>query len=640
MANMRISGLASGMDTEQMIKDLMKAESVKLDRAKQSQTQIQWQQDAYRELMTKIKDLHSKYFDLLSPSSNLSSSSSFSKFSYSVTSGTVASTAVSITANADASSRDVVINNITQLATKATMSGNSAQMRGIAKTDFDFADFRTGLAGKDFEMIVSIGNNTKTIKLDQTELDAIQSVYNAGNDDAENAFSAALNTKIAQAFGSNYTSVASFEDGRFEFDQPGTVVRVYSYGTNTESMTALGFENGQTNVDYNNKSIKELFGLTDAEIGSITINGKNIILSEDDSFPEMMDKINKAEAGVKLSYDSLSDKFTLKSTNEGSANGINITPGSSAEVLISKLFGVADFADSEFVSEEGKNATLQINGVEVVQSSNIFGHDGITYNLKELSAAPINIGINIETKAIVENIKSFVTEYNKLIDVVSGKFSEKKYRDYKPLTDEERKALSDDDVKRWEEKAKSGTLRSAPELDTFLSRLRNALIMPINGVGISLSEIGISSSSYLDKGKLNIDENKLNEKLESNFDDIVKLFTQQSDVMYDNGTSPERYNESGIGSRIDDILKDYTRTTRDENGNKGILVMKAGIINDASVVQNELTKKILDYDKRILTLEKYLFTKENYYHRMFANMESAMSKLQSQANSLVNMMGN
>ena len=347
MANMRISGLASGMDTEQMIKDLMKAESVRLDRTKQSQTQIQWQQDAYRELMTKIKDLHTKYFDLLSPSTNLSSSASFSKFSYSVTSGTTASTAVSVTANADASSRDLVINNITQLATKATMSGNASQMRGVAKTDFDFADFRTGLAGKDFEISLSIGSTTKTIKLDQTELDAIQAVYNAGNDDAENAFTAAINTKISQEFGVNYTNVASFSEGRFEFDQPGTIVRVYTSGTNAESMTSLGFTNGQTNVDYNNKTINQLFGLTNAQIGSISINGKNISLSQEDSFTQMMDKINKADAGVQLSYDSLSDKFSLKSTAEGSANNINITSGSGAEVLMSKLFGVSDFTDPD-----------------------------------------------------------------------------------------------------------------------------------------------------------------------------------------------------------------------------------------------------------------------------------------------------
>lgn len=639
MANMRISGLASGMDTEQMIKDLMKAESVRLDRTKQSQTQIQWQQEAYRELMTKIKDLHTKYFDLLSPSTNLSSSASFSKFSYNITSGTSASTAVSVTANADASSREIVINNITQLATKASMSGNASQMRGIAKTDFDFADFRTGLAGKDFEMSLSIGSTTKTIKLDQVELDAIQAVYNAGNDDAENAFAAALNTKISQEFGVNYTSVASFVDGRFEFDQPGTVVRAYTFGTNEESMSSLGFTNGQTNVDYNNKSINELFGLTDGDIGTITINGKNITLSQEDSFAQTMDKINKADAGVQLSYDSLSDKFTLKSTTEGSANSIDIASGSGAEVLMSKLFGVTDFADPEFVSEVGKNAALQINGVDVVQSSNVFSHDGISYNIKELSATPINVGITVDTKAIVENIKNFVSEYNNLIDAVSNKFSEKKNYSYKPLTDEEREALSDDDIKKWEEKAKSGVLRSAPELDTFLSKLRNALIMPIEGVGISLSEIGIASSSYQDKGKLTIDETKLNEKLESNFDDIVKLFTQQSDIMYNNGTSAERYKESGLGARIDDILKDYVRTTRDDNGNKGILVMKAGMVNDASVVQNELTKRLLDYDKRIASIETFLFNRENYYHSMFSSMESAMSKLQSQADSLVNMLG-
>ncbi len=630
MAVTRLSGLTSGMDTDQMVKDLMKAERTRLDKVKKNQTTVSWQQDAYRDIITKIRALQSKYFDTLSPNNNISSSSSFGKFSYNVSSGGVASTAVDVTANADITSRAVTIDSITQLASKDTMSGNISGIRGITTSGFDFAAFTTAMGSNDFQMSVSIGSNTKMIELTQAELSGITDT--AG-------LATALNDKIKASFGNDYANVATVVGGELKFDKAGSTVKVFQYGANTTSLSALGVTSGQSSMDYKTKSINSLFGLTDTDLANFQINGTVISISQEDTVSTMMDKINKSNAGVTLSYDSLGDKFSLKSNTEGSANNIKITSGSSSEVLFSKLFGVTDFTDPSYVRDEGKNAQLSINGTSVIQEGNTFSYDGITYNLKATSAAPISIGITVDKKSIMDNLKNFVSEYNKLIDDVNTKYSEKKYYAYEPLTDDERDALSDDEITKWEEKAKSGVIRSSSELDTFLSRLRNALVEPVEGVGVNLSSIGITSASYTDKGKLYIDENKLSEKLDTNYEDIVKLFSQQSDKAYLTNNAQERYKESGLGSRLDDIFKDYTRTTRDANGNKGILINKAGITNDSSVVNNELTKKLLDYDSRISDIEDYLTDKETYYYNMFSSMETAMSKLQSQADSLTNMLG-
>ena len=638
MAVTRLTGITSGMDTDKMVKDLMKAESARLDKVKKNQTSVSWQQEAYREIISKIRTLQSTFFDTLSPSKNISSSASFGKFSYSVTSGGTASTAVSVTANADAASKAVVINKITQLATKDAMSGAESEMRGIKSGEFDLATLKTNLGASGMKLTVAIGSDSKVIELTQAELAAVGD---------KTGLATALNAKIAAAFGADYDDIVSVKNlntpapgnGQIEFDSAGSTVRVYSLSGNENTMTGLGLTSGQSNMDYTSKTLNQLFGLTDAQIGTISINGTSISLSQEDSYAVAMDKINKSGAGVQLKYDSLSDKFSLTSTAEGSANNIEITSGSGAEALFSKMFGVTDFTDPDYTHVAGQNAHLQINGIDVVQSSNTFGFDGINYSLKAESLTEINIGITVDKTSIIDNIKNFVSEYNKLIDSISTKYSEKKNYDYEPLTDEEREALSEDEITRWEEKAKSGNLRGATELDTFLSKLRNALVEPIEGSNINLSAIGITSTSYMEKGKLSIDETKLSEKLETNFDDVVRLFSQQSDKAYGSGNGAERYRESGLGARLDDIMKDYTRTTRDTNGNKGILVMKAGVTNDSSVVNNELTKKMLDYDLRISDLAEYLADRETYYYNMFASMESAMSKLQSQADSLTGMMG-
>lgn len=630
MAVTRISGLSSGMDTDQMVRDLMKAESARLDKVKKNKTIVNWQQEAYRDIINKVRSLQSKYFDTLSPKSNISSSSSFGMFSYNVSSGGVASSAVEVTANADITSRAVEINSITQLATKDSLSGNISGMRGIVNSTFDYASFKTAMGAEDFQISVAIGNNSKVIELTQAELSSI-------TDGAQ--FEAALNNKIQNAFGADYGSLVSVTGGELKIDKAGSTVKVFQYGANTTSLSALGVTTGQSNMDYQSKSINELFGLTDGDLTDVQINGTVISFSQDDTYSTMMDKINKSSAGVTLKYDSLSDKFSLKSNAEGSANNISITSGSNGELLFSKIFDVTDFTDPSLVHEPGKNAQLSINGTSVVQDSNTFTYDGITYNLKTTTATAIDIAISVDKTSIIDNLKNFVSDYNQLIEDVNTKYSEKKNYAYEPLTDDEREALSDDEIEKWEEKAKSGIIKSSSELDAFLSKLRNAIVEPVEGVSINLSAIGITSASYTDKGKLYIDENKLSEKLENNYEDIVKLFSQQSDKAYLSGNATERYKESGLGARLDDILKDYTRTTRDASGNKGILINKAGVDNDSSVINNELTKKLLDYDARISDLEDYLIDKETYYYNMFSSMETAMSRLQSQADSLVNMLG-
>lgn len=61
---MRISGLYSGLDIEQMIEDIMKAERIPVDRVFRQKVKAEWKRDAYREVNTKLLQLRTKVFDL------------------------------------------------------------------------------------------------------------------------------------------------------------------------------------------------------------------------------------------------------------------------------------------------------------------------------------------------------------------------------------------------------------------------------------------------------------------------------------------------------------------------------------------------------------------------------------------------
>lgn len=62
----RIPGLSTGMDTDQMVKDMLTAEQNKVDKAKQEQQITKWKQEQYRDIISDIKGLSTKYFDVLS----------------------------------------------------------------------------------------------------------------------------------------------------------------------------------------------------------------------------------------------------------------------------------------------------------------------------------------------------------------------------------------------------------------------------------------------------------------------------------------------------------------------------------------------------------------------------------------------
>ena len=254
---------------------------------------------------------------------------------------------------------------------------------------------------------------------------------------------------------------------------------------------------------------------------------------------------------------------------------------------------------------------------------------------------PIKIEISRDTNKIMDTIKGFVSEYNKLIEKINVKLTEKKYYDYKPMTDEEIKAVKENEAKAWKEKASSGLLRNSSELESMVSRMRTAIYETVDNAGITLDQIGITSSkNYKENGKLIIDEEKLSKALDTNYDDIVRLFSNESDKEYlDSENADERYSENGIANRLYDIIQDNVRLTRDNDGKKGILLEKAGLVGDISQVENTLQKTIDEYNTRMEDLMTLLSDKENHYYTMFSKMESALSKLQSQASSFMSQIG-
>lgn len=397
-------------------------------------------------------------------------------------------------------------------------------------------------------------------------------------------------------------------------------------------------------LDTLNQIAKNIGLEKDTESGKWTLTIKNkentyktFEFKGTDTLSTVMRTVNSSDIGVNMAYDQVTDTITFASKSTGANTAPEIVKKDKTAL------------DIDFESESGKDAKIVFNGKTVTQSSNDMFINGMSIKLlreptadeaKETQTATLTL----DSSKVVENIKNMVEQYNEMITTINVKLNEKYNRDYEPLTDEEKESLSEDDIKRWEEKAKKGLLRRDNLLESFTSELRNAFYSEIQGVEGGVYDIGITTSKDTDLyGVLIIDEEKLKEAIEKDPDKVMDMFSKNSDISYsrdlDSSKSNQRYKECGVMQRVHDIFEKYISTSRDANNNKGLLLQKAGTTNDTSETQNSLSKEIEQYKKKIDDLQDLYYDKEDRLYKKYAALETAMSKLNSQTNSLTSMLG-
>lgn len=619
----RLTGAVTGWDTDQMVKDLIKLEQAKVDKVKQDKQVAQWQKDAYKEFSTLLRGLQSEYFDVLKPAQNLRSSAMYNLYSAAVTSGGSTSTKVSAITSADSVAGDITISQIGQLAGKDKWT-SASEVKNLTENGFvAVAQLNTFIAQGNDEFKVTLDGVSKNITLAGSYTDAAD-------------VGTKLQAQINAAFGTGKVTVGVDGSNALTFVSSGHSLKFST--VDPLVLSTMGLYDGATNTLENDQTLQAAFGVaaTDLDFSINGVTSASLGITETTTVAELMNKVNNSSAGVTLRYSAISNKMTLESNSEGSINDITLTDTSGFFAGKLKVDGT--------VRTHGQDAQLTINGVATTRSSNTFEVDGTTLTLKETHAAgtDIKIGVTGSSDSVVETIKGFVTKYNELLGKLGGAIGEKRYYDYRPLTDDVKADMSDTDIEAWETKAKSGLLRADPILLNIQSKLRRALSDSVDGVDLKLSDIGITTSSnYLENGKLILDETKLKTALSQRPTEVVQFFSKQSDKSYTNESSKaERYSENGIANRINDLLNDNIRLSRNSTGSRGALIDKAGSELNSTDTSSYLAKKITGYDTRIASLLDLLTTKETKYYNQFSRMETALQKLNAQSSSLMSSMGN
>jgi flagellar hook-associated protein 2 len=266
------------------------------------------------------------------------------------------------------------------------------------------------------------------------------------------------------------------------------------------------------------------------------------------------------------------------------------------------------------------DAEVVIDGITVTRSSNTFTIDGITYTLNETTKPEANIGFRLTQNVdkAVESIKGFVDAYNLLIIKLDTLLIERKNsseRGYTPLTEDEKKAMSDEQIEKWEAIAKKGLLYNDRSIRSMLDRLRRTLYATVSEAGISPAQIGIKTGHWANKGQITLDEDALRAALENDPHQVMSVFTSISS----SDDASVKYSENGILKRISDVFDSYTKSS-------GMTLASLG-------------ENIEDMVEKIDMMEEKMLELEEKYYQKYAVMERALAKLQSQSDWLNSMLG-
>ncbi len=480
---MRISGLASGMDIDQMVKDLMTAERVPLDKLGQQKQTIEWQKDSYRELNAMMSDMR------------------------------------------------------TAASSMRLQSGYNA--------------YKT------------VSSNTSAVKATSTS-SSIPGSY------------AVTVNELAQS--------AKLTSGQAIQNEAGTLAK----GTDK----VLKSTEAQSTFQLTNSS---------GQTSSITITATDTFKSLAEKIAGATDDATGESLGMRASFDNTTSRFFISSKAMGGDESFTLSGFSDANVESRMLGGAANTA-------QGKYGSVTFDGITV---DNLKSNATTINNLKLdlVQKGTSTVSVQSDSQAPFDMIKSFVEKYNEFVDKTQGLLTEKRYRDFPPLTDAQREDLSDKEIELWEEKAKSGMLQSDSTVRGIVRDMRNAWMSPVSGVPTGelnmLSQIGINTGAYQDGGKLFIDDAKLKSALEEKPEEVMNLFTSGS---------------GGIGDRLYDTV------------NKGIdqLGKKAG--TPGSLVDSSfLSTRLKNLDEQMNTWEDKLGTIEDRYWKQFTAMESAMDKMNQQS---------
>ena len=608
----RFTGLASGMDIDSIVEKLMKAESAKMEKLQQQKQKYEWQRDAYRSINVKLEAFRTEAFDKYKPSTFSAKSASVSD-----------SSKVSVTASSSAAG-SLEISSVTSLAKGATKA-NTLNSVNTLNSKHKLADMGITASGT---AKFTVNGEEKTI------------VYNP-SDSIES-----ITSKLKSAGFEN----AQFVNGFFDDTNNLYVNGSFSLGEDVEVtrenegfLQALGFTNANSGSTLASNEISQTthtggytanegstlkdlgLNLNGADKGELTFNvlqkdgsmkATTIEYKETDTIDQLVKRINDSGAGATAIFSN--GQLSLSTSATGAAGGGSLQVLSDTGNNLLTSIGFSTNATGKIA--DGQNAVYTVNGITKTSQTNSFSELGYSITLNKTfteTDGAVSISSTTDTQSVIDQVKSFVELYNGLIESMNKPIKERKDYNYQPLTEAQKSAMSEDEIKKWEEKAKQGVLRNDTAISSIVSNMRTA----IYSIGTdkdskynTLFNIGITTSAdYKDGGKLVINEEKLKAAIEANPEAVSDLFTRSAGT---NGSG----DKGGVITQLREVAKTGVDT----------IAAKAGK-GDSAENTYTLGKTLKSVADRIDTWKDKLKSIEERYFKQFSAMEAAIQKANTQS---------
>lgn len=681
---MRMTGMMSGMDTESIIQELVAVRQKKVDAKKKEQTKLDWKQEAWKELNTKLKRLQTKYI------ANMRFADAYSKKTTKVSN----SNAVSIITG-ESAMNGVQTMTVEQLAKSGYLTGGKVAHKDgkevTALTSLgDIAGFADAKGGT-----FTVKNGDKSVDItvtDQTTIsDVLNQIKDAGinaNFDAkqqrfyitssksgsENDFSiTASDAKGAKALTllGLQTNVDESKKADLGYDAASwkEYERYAKYATTAEGqaeMQSLIDQDIKARVDsylgqYKaiQASIAELdkkyepqtLGKPDAykaELEAAQKEVERIAANEDHDAPgyaekiqaakEAVDKVNQkiADAEAKQDYeDKLADiEEYIKVEDDGTATAKSKLTDEITDRYQKKAAYSATVVNDKSlltVSEgsnriAGQDARITLNNAKYTNSNNTFEINGLTITALTTCAEEITVTTQQDTDGIYDMVKNFLKEYNEIVNEMDKLYNADRAKGYEPLTEDEKAAMSEKEVEKWEAKVKESLLRRDDNLSTVNSALQSIMAsgFTVNGKTMYLHDFGIDTLGYFEsadneKHAYHIAGDPDDEYTSSSADKLKSMISNDPDTVISFFSQLGR----GLYEKMADLSKSVD-----------------GYRSFGSFYDDKKMKSDYDsYTTKIKEMETKLNEYEDKWYKKFSRMETALAKMQSNMSAVSSLLG-
>lgn len=630
----RMSGINSGLDTDAIVQALVSAQSMKVKKVENKLTKSEWKQEIWKDINTKLYSLYT------GPLTKFKSQGSYNAKKVASSDESICTATAAASAGNGTHTLKVTSLASAQIVTSAQIKTSSG---GSVTGSTKLVDSMGMTAGGK----INIKNGSKTVEFEVKESSTIDDFVSALKKAGLNA---SFDKGQQRLFISNSNTG---KENAFSISDEQTAVADMKQAVIDSFNKAIEDSSDEDKVIYQEK-LDKITSLSEEEFLSLYNVEKN--------FPDLTDdekeKFRKIHEGT-MSEDTLTtddekekySKYKAYADYESELTAIydelesidsNFNSNVDAYVasiqrnneipkgtLLSKL-GLQNFDENtadgtyegmSFVKAE--DAEIVLDGATLTGKSNAFAVNGLTLNLKNKTEAgkTITLTTTTDTDQVYNMVKDFIKSYNEILETMNTKYSAKPAKGYEPLTSEEKDAMSEDEVKKWEDKIKDSLLRRDGTLNSLISTMRQSLLTTtkVDGKSYSLSSFGIvTSSDYTEGGKLHLkgdpdddtygaEKDKLKAALEENPEVVMKTLSEAGAKLY------EALKEKMARSSLSSALTFY---------------------ND-----KQMSSEQSSYKKQISEMQNKLTKLEDRYYKRFTKMEKAMAKMNSQTNSLMSLTG-